>query len=191
MFIKYPRGSIFWTNAPEENNSSVQGGSRPVLIVSNNLNNIHSPVVTVVSLTSQTKPDLPVHVTIPAVSGEGLNTILCEQIKTIPKDHLKRYCGQLTEEVMHQVEKALATHLSILPLPSPMAQPANNVDQKTDSNKTQTNAKIVTNPGYTDEYKKQYLADAKKMNNAQLAKRYGITAKAAWARTASWSKQFK
>lgn len=184
MFIEFPRGSIFWASAPNETETSVQGGTRPVLIVSNNMNNMHSSVVTVVSLTSQTKPNLPVHVVIPAVSGEGLNTILCEQIKTIPKAFLKRYCGMLSEEVMHNVEKAMATHLGILPTPisAPIAQPM----QPAQTAQTNTG-----NPGYTDEYKKQYLRDAEKLSNAELAKKYGITAKAAWARTASWSKQFK
>lgn len=185
MFIKYPRGSIFWAHAPEETGSSVQGGTRPVLIVSNNMNNIHSTVVTVVSLTSQTKPNLPVHVIIPAVSGEGINTVLCEQIKTIPKDHLKRYCGTLSEETMHQIEKAMAVHLNIIP--EMFEQP----EQPEQPKQTKTDNRTITKQGYTDEYKKQYLADAKKMKNAQLAKKYGLTAKAAWARTASWSKQFK
>ena len=185
MFIKYPRGSIFWAAAPEETNSSVQGGTRPVLVVSNNMNNMHSPVVTVVSLTSQTKPDLPVHVVIPAVSGEGINTILCEQIKTIPKEHLKRYCGLLTEEVMQQVEKALATHLGIVTIPTLVT--TSNASEQTKNTGTPKGG----NPGFTDEYKQQYLKDAEKMSNAQLAKKYGITAKAAWSRTTSWSKQFK
>ena len=167
MFIKYPRGSIFWATTSEKTKGSVQKGTRPVLIISNDTNNIHSPVVTVVSLTSQTKTELPVHVIIPAVSGEGINTILCEQIKTIPKTCLRRYCSMLPKEIMLQVDKALAVHLNI-----PMSTPS---------------LKTITTQKYTDAYKKQYLADAEKMSNAQLAKKYNITAKAALARTTSWS----
>lgn len=185
MFIEYPRGSVFLAVDANKPTDSVQSGTRPVLIISNNMNNIHSSVVTVIPITGQVKRDLPTHVVIPAITREGVNTILCEQIKTVPKSCLKRYYGMLSTETMFDVEKAIAIHLNILPLPT--------VVQTEDKPKEQPKEqpKAVTNRGYSEEYKKQYLKDAKRLNNVQLAKKYGITPKAAWHRTKVWTAQFK
>ena len=50
---------------------------------------------------------------------------------------------------------------------------------------------MENNKSYSDEFKLQFLADAKKMPNNKLAKKYGITAKASSARKASWTKYFE
>ena len=184
MFLKHPRGAVFWAQAPKNTQGSVQEGARPVVVVSNNTNNIHSEVVTVVSITSQEKPNLPTHVIIPAVKGDGINTVLCEQIRTMPKDALDRYCGILTEDVMHSIDKALMIHLGI----------DSKIQDSTPPNTitTANNSSQKTGPrGYSYDYKKKYIADSKKMTNAELAKKYGITAKAAWTRTKSWTEQLK
>lgn len=78
--------------APKD--SHVQHGRRPVVIISNNLANIHSPVVTVIPLTSQmNKHQLPTHV---YLWGQGLNRAsiaLCEQVMAVDKTRLLRRMG--------------------------------------------------------------------------------------------------
>ena len=75
---------------------SEQGGTRPVLIISNDIGNKHSPTVIIAAITSRvhTKAKLPTHT---AVSNyEGLDKdsiILLEQIRTIDKQRLKQYMG--------------------------------------------------------------------------------------------------
>jgi mRNA interferase MazF len=69
--------------------TSVVWGKRPVVIVSNNLNNEHSEVVLVVPLTSRLgKTQLPTHV---FLKDQGLDVpsyALCEQIMPIDKCEL-------------------------------------------------------------------------------------------------------
>lgn len=85
---------LWLSNIPASENSHVQHGYRPVLIVSNDTANTHSPVVTVVPLTSKlSKHHLPTHV---VLHEQGLNKnsiALCEQIITLDKSHLLRRIG--------------------------------------------------------------------------------------------------
>ena len=94
---------------------SEQGGTRPVLIISNDIGNKHSPTVIIAAITSRvhTKAKLPTHT---AVSNyEGLDKdsiILLEQIRTIDKQRLKQYMGMMPDNIMARVDKALAITLS-------------------------------------------------------------------------------
>ena len=62
------RGDIYYADLSPAVGSE-QGGTRPVLIVQNNVGNKHSPTVIVAVLTSKSKRKLPTHITIH--SGEG------------------------------------------------------------------------------------------------------------------------
>ena len=85
---------IWLGNIPASDGDHVQHGFRPLLVVSNDAANTHSPVITVVPLTSQmNKHRLPTHV---LLREQGLykNSIaLCEQIITLDKSHLVRRIG--------------------------------------------------------------------------------------------------
>lgn len=189
MLIKYPRGAVYWlrNNAPKV--GSIQEGQRPCVIVSNTMNNIHSPVVTIVPITSQTKNHLPVHVEIPAVKEPvGTNIILCEQVTTVSKTQLEDFYGVLDNKTMQKVDMALSIQLNLIELvktinPEPTPEPP--TIPKT------PNTIMKDDRGYSDEFKKQFLEDAKKMPNNKLAKKYGITAKASSARKSSWTRYFE
>ena len=95
---------------------SEKGGTRPVLIISNDIGNRHSPTVIVAAITSRvhTKAKLPTHTAIR--DFEGLNKdsiILLEQIRTIDKKRLQEYIGMLSESEMARVDKALAISVSL------------------------------------------------------------------------------
>ena len=94
---------------------SEQGGTRPVLIVQNNIGNKHSPTVIVAVLTSKSKRKLPTHITIN--SGEGNiamdSTVLLEQLRTIDKFRLQKYVGSVSNEVMDQVDRAMLISLGL------------------------------------------------------------------------------
>lgn len=83
------RGDIYYADLSPAVGSE-QGGTRPVLIVQNNVGNKHSPTVIVAVLTSKSKRKLPTHITIH--SGEGNitmdSTVLLEQLRTIDKFRL-------------------------------------------------------------------------------------------------------
>lgn len=109
------RGDIYYAELNPVIGSE-QGGTRPVLIISNDIGNRHSPTVIVAAITSRvhTKAKLPTHTAIR--DFEGLNKdsiILLEQIRTIDKKRLQEYIGMLSESEMARVDKALAISISL------------------------------------------------------------------------------
>lgn len=99
------RGQIYYAILPDKGEST-QIGARPVIIVSNNIGNEHSPVVTVVPITTREKHSLPTHFhfTLPKVYG----TALCEQVQTIGKELIGNYAGCLTRHYMGLLDTALS-----------------------------------------------------------------------------------
>jgi len=95
---------------------SEQGGTRPVVIIQNDIGNLHAPTVIAVPLTGSTqKPPLPTHVRIDR--GEaGLrrtSTALCEQVRTLEKMRLIRYLGTLNPETLRRLDHALRVSMDI------------------------------------------------------------------------------
>ena len=107
------RGDIFYADLSPVVGSE-QGGTRPVLIVQNDTGNRHSPTVIAAAITSQTgKARLPTHINI-AGGSVGLSkdsVILLEQIRTIDKSRIKEKIGELSPEIMQQIDNALLVSL--------------------------------------------------------------------------------
>lgn len=107
------RGEIYYADL-EPVIGSEQGGQRPVVVLQNNKGNRFSPTVIVAPLTSHTvKPLLPTHV---LVSAEGLHTkslALLEQIRTIDKQRVRYYIGEVTGDNMKQIENAILASVGI------------------------------------------------------------------------------
>jgi mRNA interferase MazF len=96
---------------------SEQGGKRPVLIVSRNALNINASIVIVVPLTGrENKRRLyPTHVELTAGEG-GLakdSVALCEQVRAISKNRLKKKLGQVSTQKMSLVDAALKISLDL------------------------------------------------------------------------------
>lgn len=113
---KVSRGQVWYIvektpyNIPGD---SLQSGSRPWLVVSNNACNQSSPVITIVPLTTQNKVTLPTHVEFQ--SNGKQNTILCEQPRSLPVRLLENasYKWTMSESTMRLVDEALAVHFGI------------------------------------------------------------------------------
>jgi mRNA interferase MazF len=110
------RGAVFYANL-ENDGTSRQSGLRPVVLVSNNLANRHSPVVVIVSLSSQIykKKRLPVHCLLKA-SETGLkcdSLALCEQPLSIGKSQLLNYVCSLDDECMSRIDDCLRIQLCL------------------------------------------------------------------------------
>jgi len=113
MSIK--RGEIFYAELNPVIGSE-QGGTRPVLVVQNDIGNQYSPTTIIAAITSQiTKAKLPTHVEVKAKrSGlERDSVILTEQIRTIDKSRLKEKVAVLDEEVMLRVDEAIEVSLGL------------------------------------------------------------------------------
>lgn len=95
---------------------SEQGGTRPVLIVQNNVGNKYSPTVIVLAITSKmNKARLPTHIEVThEIGGLPLDSvILAEQMRTLDKQRLLSRVGALPETVMMQVDRAILMSLGI------------------------------------------------------------------------------
>jgi len=109
------RGDIYYAKLNPVIGSE-QGGTRPVLIISNDIGNKHSPTVIVAAITSrvQTKAKIPTHISVLDFEGLGKESIvLLEQIRTIDKKRLHQYVGILPTFSMARVDNALAISLAL------------------------------------------------------------------------------
>lgn len=107
------RNEIYYTDLNPIKGSE-QGGTRPVLIIQNDVGNHHSPTTVVAAITSrQTKAKLPTHVDI-QVEGLTKNSIvLLEQVRTVDKTRLTDYVGRLDDETMKKVDRAIVVSFGI------------------------------------------------------------------------------
>jgi len=104
------RGEVWWiTN--DGATGCEQFGRRPAIIVSNNACNAYSPTIQMIPLTASRKKPMPTHVRFP-LNGR-MSTALCEQICCVDKGRVDRYAGELDEETMRQVEKAMRIQLGM------------------------------------------------------------------------------
>jgi mRNA interferase MazF len=76
--------------------SSIQIGERPIIIVSNNVNNEHCNNLDYLAITSQDKKKLPTHVLLDENCGLFKSSIaMAEQGNKIPKSELRKYIGMV------------------------------------------------------------------------------------------------
>ena len=110
------RGDVFFADLSPVVGSE-QGGTRPVLIIQNDIGNRFSPTVIIAAITAQIqKAKLPTHVEINAkkYGFERDSVILLEQLRTIDKSRLTDRITQLYEELMEKVDISLAISLGLV-----------------------------------------------------------------------------
>ena len=109
------RGDIFYADLSPVVGSE-QGGLRPVLIIQNDVGNRYSPTVIAAAITSRMgKTKLPTHIDIYAdrVGLSKDSVILLEQIRTLDKRRLREKMGHLDEDVMAEVNNAIAVSFGL------------------------------------------------------------------------------
>lgn len=109
------RGEIYFAHLNPVVGSE-QGGTRPVLVVQNDVGNQYSPTTIVLAITSQiNKAKLPTHVEVNAamIGLDKNSVILAEQIRTIDKTRLQQRVAMLNDEVMQRVDHALMVSLEL------------------------------------------------------------------------------
>ena len=109
------RGDIYYADLSPVVGSE-QGGTRPVLIVQNDVGNKFSPTVIAAAITSQRfKTSLPTHIQVNArecgLSKDSI--VLLEQVRTIDKQRLKEKMGNLDEKDMSRIDKALSVSFGL------------------------------------------------------------------------------
>jgi len=109
------RGQIFWARLPQQTNQlkhSVEWGYRPVVVVSSEKGNTTSSIVMIAPITTKIKP-LSCNVNISWSATGQQSQVLCNQIMTMPKALMEHPRGQLTDDEMEQVNKAICISLGI------------------------------------------------------------------------------
>ena len=115
-FLIVKRGDVFFADLSPVVGSE-QGGTRPVLILQNDIGNRFSPTVIIAAITAQIqKAKLPTHVEIDAkkYGFERNSVILLEQLRTIDKSRLTDRITQLDDELMEKVDVALEISLGLM-----------------------------------------------------------------------------
>lgn len=93
------RGGIYYIDLKERVIPGEQNGIRPVVILQNDIGNIHSGTTIIAFLTTKNKP-LPTYVKINSANSGLRKTsyVMLEQIRTVNKDLLKWKIGIISEE---------------------------------------------------------------------------------------------
>lgn len=118
MNTSYRRGDVFLVNFGHPFGSE-QGGTRPAVIIQNDVGNYYSPTLIVVPLTtSQKNSGLPTHV---HFLFNGIQNIaLCEQIRTIDKKRIihrmgetQVFLGTISTTVMDEIDRSIKVSISL------------------------------------------------------------------------------
>ena len=107
------KGEIYMANLGEDE-GSLQAGIRPVIIVSNDAANKHSPVITVIPMTTRSKKKLPTHVYVQNCGLSKPSLALAEQITSINKSQIAQKMGSIQQTIYEeQVATAIRIQLSM------------------------------------------------------------------------------
>lgn len=115
------RGDIWFAALDPHAGTSIQGGCRPVLIVSNDIGNSHAETLNVLPMTRNLKkPNLPCHTELDPdkVADKrqmlDVSMILAEQITTISKSELRNYVGHIQDDaLLSAVNRTMAVQLGL------------------------------------------------------------------------------
>jgi mRNA interferase MazF len=108
------RGDIFLVNFDPTIGAEARK-TRPALVVSNDINNKHSPIVSIAPITSNVKKVYSFEVKVPWNTG-GLrkqSKIMVNQTRAVDKLRLVRRMGSLPADTMTAVNKALMLHYGL------------------------------------------------------------------------------
>ena len=110
------RGDIFLAALDPVVGSEI-AKTRPVVVVSNNLNNTYGGTVTVLPVTSQRlNKKYPFEVILPKGSGNlpKESKVKADQIRTLDKKRLIKRFGHLSAEHVQLVDESVKIHLALL-----------------------------------------------------------------------------
>ena len=113
---EYCRGDVVYINRSSKENAGnhVISGTRPAVIVQNDVGNIHSPNLLVAYLTSKLKKiELPTHVLITCYEGLRPSIIQTEQLGTVDKRDVQGFVTHLRDEDVLRLDRALGISVGL------------------------------------------------------------------------------
>lgn len=116
--MKIKRGDIIIVDLGQHE-TSVQSGIRPCVVISNNMANKYSQVITVVPLTSKIhkKEYLPTHVFLNGYRNTGLDChslALCEQITSVAFSDILEVTGKVSERKLAEISHAVGVQCGLV-----------------------------------------------------------------------------
>ncbi len=119
------RGDVWFADLGWHLGTSVIAGCRPVLIVSNDIRNIHAETLNILPITSRMKKlYLSCHMEIDLAFISDLqqncdiSMILAEQITTIDKSQLRNYVGRVEDrDLMESIDTLICRQLGLAIVP--------------------------------------------------------------------------
>ena len=108
------RGEVYWVNLDPTVGSEINK-TRPGLVVSNDINNVHSRTVTILPLTTSVDKVYPFEVPVPAgiIPKSPAAKVKANQIRTVDKRRVGDLLGPLPSGIMDRVDLAMKLHLSL------------------------------------------------------------------------------
>lgn len=111
MTASIKRGEVFLVNFDPTIGAEVKK-TRPALVVSNDVNNTHSPIISIAPVTSNVTRVYSFEVEVSAGTGglKARSKIMVNQTRAIDKIRLVKRLGSCTDETMERVDAALRLH---------------------------------------------------------------------------------
>ncbi len=108
------RGNIYWVKLDPIEGSGI-GKTRPAVVISNDINNELADTITELPVTSSVGKVYPFEVFLKKGIGNMPedSKVKANQIRTIDKKRIKDRIGNITDDIMRDIEKALKIHLDI------------------------------------------------------------------------------
>lgn len=97
------RGDVYWAQLPDIC-GSVQRGTRPVIVISNNICNCHSSAISVIPVTTQEDNLSFLHIKIHGTPRTSY--AMCEQVMTVDKQMLQSFIISVSDVDMKKIDQA-------------------------------------------------------------------------------------
>lgn len=110
----FRRGDIYLANLNPFRGSE-QGGTRPVLVLQNDIGNYYAPTLIVAPITSRLqKLNQSTHFLLKREGGLYRDSMVeLEQIRTIDKSRVEYYIGKISRETMMRIDEVVTISLGI------------------------------------------------------------------------------
>lgn len=112
--VSIRRGDVFLVNFDPTVGAEAKK-TRPAVVVSNDISNEHSPIVSISPITSNVTKVYSFEVEIPSGVG-GLKSpskIMVNQTRAVDKIRLIKRIGNLPEQIVKEIDKALKIHYDL------------------------------------------------------------------------------
>ncbi len=107
------RGDIYLVNFDPTIGHEVKK-ARPAVVITNNINNEYSPVLTVIPLSGNISRVYPFEVLVSAGSGLDKDSkVMVNQIRTVDKKRLIKKISSVSREIIIKIEAAIKLHFDM------------------------------------------------------------------------------